>query len=238
MARIDAGVIAAENAARERGLRRDYAALGEQLDRRGIDIARVKAKVAAFGVAVPSWGVGTGGTRFARFPGTGEPRGHLRQARRLRGDPRADRRDADGVAAHPLGQGRPGGAAREGGGARARVRRDELEHLLGRARASALLQVRLALPHRRRGARAGGGAQPRMHRDRPGDRVEGADGLDRRRVELPRPGAFHPRLRALSRRDAHDLRRRCRRTGASSPSTRCTSRPSTRRWCRTGARTT
>jgi L-rhamnose isomerase/sugar isomerase len=25
-------------------------------------------------VAVPSWGVGTGGTRFARFPGRGEPR--------------------------------------------------------------------------------------------------------------------------------------------------------------------
>src|SRR4030095_11128189 len=24
--------------------------------------------------AVPSWGVGTGGTRFARFPGRGEPR--------------------------------------------------------------------------------------------------------------------------------------------------------------------
>jgi len=30
--------------------------------------------VAAFHVAVPSWGVGTGGTRFARFPGVGEPR--------------------------------------------------------------------------------------------------------------------------------------------------------------------
>src|SRR5262245_23524222 len=74
MARIDAGVIAAENAGREAGLRRDYAALGEQLDRRGIDIERVKTKVATFGVAVPSWGVGTGGTRFARFPGTGEPR--------------------------------------------------------------------------------------------------------------------------------------------------------------------
>jgi L-rhamnose isomerase/sugar isomerase len=31
--------------------------------------------VARFTVAVPSWGVGTGGTRFARFPGDGEPRG-------------------------------------------------------------------------------------------------------------------------------------------------------------------
>ena len=27
-----------------------------------------------FRVAVPSWGVGTGGTRFARFPIGGEPR--------------------------------------------------------------------------------------------------------------------------------------------------------------------
>ena len=30
--------------------------------------------VADFQVAIPSWGVGTGGTRFARFPGPGEPR--------------------------------------------------------------------------------------------------------------------------------------------------------------------
>ena len=44
------------------------------LERRGIDIDAIKAKVAAFAVAVPSWGVGTGGTRFARFPGPGEPR--------------------------------------------------------------------------------------------------------------------------------------------------------------------
>ena len=35
---------------------------------------RSPAKVAAFAVAVPTWGVGTGGTRFARFPGAGEPR--------------------------------------------------------------------------------------------------------------------------------------------------------------------
>ncbi len=52
----------------------DYAALGDQLQRRGIDIQAITAAVARFGVAVPSWGVGTGGTRFARFPGKGEPR--------------------------------------------------------------------------------------------------------------------------------------------------------------------
>ena len=53
----------------------DYAALGRRLERSGVDIDAVAAKVAAFAVAVPTWGVGTGGTRFARFPGPGEPRG-------------------------------------------------------------------------------------------------------------------------------------------------------------------
>ncbi|HEY0943492.1 MAG TPA: L-rhamnose catabolism isomerase [Steroidobacter sp.] len=58
----------------QRDLDADYAALGAILQRRGIDIDAVTAKVAGFGVAIPSWGVGTGGTRFARFPGQGEPR--------------------------------------------------------------------------------------------------------------------------------------------------------------------
>ncbi|MCD7059741.1 L-rhamnose catabolism isomerase [Pelagibacterium xiamenense] len=67
-------VIATQNAAASARLDADYAALGEHLDRRGIDIETVTEKVGAYGVAVPSWGVGTGGTRFARFPGKGEPR--------------------------------------------------------------------------------------------------------------------------------------------------------------------
>ncbi|MGB3338691.1 MAG: L-rhamnose catabolism isomerase [Devosia sp.] len=71
---IDASVVEAENAKRIADLNVDYDTLGERLDRRGIAIDEIKAKVAAFSVAVPSWGVGTGGTRFARFPGKGEPR--------------------------------------------------------------------------------------------------------------------------------------------------------------------
>jgi len=71
---IDASLIERHNEKRIQALRRDYEALGEQLDRRGIAIDAIKEKVAAFGVAIPSWGVGTGGTRFARFPGPGEPR--------------------------------------------------------------------------------------------------------------------------------------------------------------------
>ncbi|WP_102224924.1 L-rhamnose catabolism isomerase [Acidimangrovimonas sediminis] len=71
---IDKDLIAAGNAAQLDALTADYEALGAHLARRGIDIDAIKTKVAAYGVAVPSWGVGTGGTRFARFPGGGEPR--------------------------------------------------------------------------------------------------------------------------------------------------------------------
>ncbi|MBU1336665.1 MAG: L-rhamnose catabolism isomerase [Alphaproteobacteria bacterium] len=71
---IDPSIVEAENARRAADLNVDYDTLGERLDRRGIDINAIKAKVADFSVAVPSWGVGTGGTRFARFPGLGEPR--------------------------------------------------------------------------------------------------------------------------------------------------------------------
>ena len=71
---IDPSTIEAENAKRAADLNVDYDTLGERLDRRGISIDAIKDKVAAFSVAVPSWGVGTGGTRFARFPGKGEPR--------------------------------------------------------------------------------------------------------------------------------------------------------------------
>ncbi|WP_275788778.1 L-rhamnose catabolism isomerase [Pararhizobium gei] len=71
---IEPDIIARDNEARIADIKADYDHLGTQLARRGIDIDSVKAKVSAYGVAVPSWGVGTGGTRFARFPGTGEPR--------------------------------------------------------------------------------------------------------------------------------------------------------------------
>jgi L-rhamnose isomerase/sugar isomerase len=52
----------------------DYEHLGGQLRRRGLEIERLVERAMKFRVAVPSWGVGTGGTRFARFPLDGEPR--------------------------------------------------------------------------------------------------------------------------------------------------------------------
>lgn len=53
----------------------DYDALALQLGRRGLAIEPLLRQVADFAVAIPTWGVGSGGTRFARFPGMGEPRG-------------------------------------------------------------------------------------------------------------------------------------------------------------------
>ncbi len=74
---VDSGFIAEQNAIEETALNTDFDALGEQLDRNGIDIESITAEVQAFDVAIPTWGVGTGGTRFARFPGPGEPRNIL-----------------------------------------------------------------------------------------------------------------------------------------------------------------
>jgi L-rhamnose isomerase/sugar isomerase len=71
---IEPELVAQANARGAAELERDYASLGERLARRGIAIDAVTERVARFGVAIPTWGVGTGGTRFARFPIPGEPR--------------------------------------------------------------------------------------------------------------------------------------------------------------------
>jgi L-rhamnose isomerase / sugar isomerase len=61
------------NSAATEALADDYVSLGRQLSRRGIDIDGIKDRVVDFSVAVPSWGTGRGGTRFAKFPLAGEP---------------------------------------------------------------------------------------------------------------------------------------------------------------------
>jgi L-rhamnose isomerase/sugar isomerase len=70
----DAGFIAGQNASLRAALAADYEALGVRLARSGVAIDTITRAVAQFSVAIPSWGVGTGGTRFARFAGPGEPR--------------------------------------------------------------------------------------------------------------------------------------------------------------------
>jgi L-rhamnose isomerase/sugar isomerase len=71
--RIEAEFVAAANARLSAVLEDEYGALGRALSRRGIDIETITNAVSRFVVAAPSWAVGTGGTRFARFPGSGEP---------------------------------------------------------------------------------------------------------------------------------------------------------------------
>ena len=66
--------IASHNAKYQTAHEDDYGHLSRQLERRGQDIELIVEKVMDYAVAVPTWGVGTGGTRFARFPGPGEPR--------------------------------------------------------------------------------------------------------------------------------------------------------------------
>jgi len=69
-----ADAVADTNARCQAPLDEDYAHLQRQLDRRRFDIEALVARAMGFRVAIPSWGVGTGGTRFGRFPGPGEPR--------------------------------------------------------------------------------------------------------------------------------------------------------------------
>jgi L-rhamnose isomerase / sugar isomerase len=71
---ISAEFIGTENKKSAVAHEEDFAALARQLERRGISIETIVARTMAYSVAVPTWGVGTGGTRFARFPGPGEPR--------------------------------------------------------------------------------------------------------------------------------------------------------------------
>src|SRR6516165_11728113 len=71
---IDNSFVDEQNSRLRPSLDTDYEYLAEKLRRKNINIDDVTSRAQAFTVAVPSWGVGTGGTRFARFPGPGEPR--------------------------------------------------------------------------------------------------------------------------------------------------------------------
>ena len=53
---------------------KQYRFLAEQLAEQEIEAHDIVHALSAFQVAIPSWALGTGGTRFGRFPGGGEPR--------------------------------------------------------------------------------------------------------------------------------------------------------------------
>ena len=63
---IDDAFISEQNVKEKVWIEEDYEHLEKALRRRNVNIENLTDKAAAFRVAVPSWGVGTGGTRFAR----------------------------------------------------------------------------------------------------------------------------------------------------------------------------
>lgn len=65
--------IASHNDSLDKGHRADLEHLKARLTDQGVDVEDVIRKIAEFQVAIPSWALGTGGTRFGRFPGGGEP---------------------------------------------------------------------------------------------------------------------------------------------------------------------
>jgi len=71
---INKSFIDAQNQIKFDDLNSDFECLKKQLGRKGIAIDEILEKAKSLRVALPSWAVGTGGTRFARYPGNGEPR--------------------------------------------------------------------------------------------------------------------------------------------------------------------
>jgi L-rhamnose isomerase/sugar isomerase len=71
---IDAQRIQQSNQVRLADHRRDVDYLRARLARRNLEFEQVVDQIRGFEAAIPSWALGTGGTRFGRFPGPGEPR--------------------------------------------------------------------------------------------------------------------------------------------------------------------
>lgn len=71
--RIHRGRIDEANARLLAGHEQDLEALAAQLKRRGIAFEAVLRAAGKFSVALPSWGLRQGGTRFGRFPAANEP---------------------------------------------------------------------------------------------------------------------------------------------------------------------
>ena len=53
---------------------RAFNLLADQLSSKGMEVGNLISQLASFQIAVPSWALGTGGTRFGRFSMGGEPR--------------------------------------------------------------------------------------------------------------------------------------------------------------------
>lgn len=66
-------IISAHNQQLQSQHEKDLSYLSSKLSAKGINVSQIIDNLARFQVAIPSWALGTGGTRFGRFPGGGEP---------------------------------------------------------------------------------------------------------------------------------------------------------------------
>src|SRR5690625_2865014 len=71
--RITSQQIKEYNLGVEQGHKESLKPLVDRLDKDGYDIDELLQDIASFQVAIPSWALGAGGTRFGRFPIGGEP---------------------------------------------------------------------------------------------------------------------------------------------------------------------
>jgi L-rhamnose isomerase/sugar isomerase len=70
---LDKQLILDSNKVKDSILDEDYNFLASKLSKRNIDVDRLISKLSEFQVAIPSWALGAGGTRFGRFSYHGEP---------------------------------------------------------------------------------------------------------------------------------------------------------------------
>jgi L-rhamnose isomerase len=133
--------------------------LQEQLGEQGINAKDIVKALEAFQVAIPSWALGTGGTRFGRFSAS-------------RRTPLAGRKIEDVGLLHALNRSSgsislhipwdiPGQARadhRSGNVAGFNIRCGQFQYFSGPEGPGAFLQIRLALARGREGAQAGGRA--------------------------------------------------------------------------------
>ena len=71
--KIDKDRIQEYNKKNSKGHKENFAFLSDTLTKRGLSVNDIVNKVANFQVAIPSWALGAGGTRFGRFSYGGEP---------------------------------------------------------------------------------------------------------------------------------------------------------------------
>jgi L-rhamnose isomerase/sugar isomerase len=72
--RIDANFIQSQNDKTLPDHRESFGHLSRTLEKKNLNSSHLISKIQDFQIAIPSWALGTGGTRFGRFPGGGEPR--------------------------------------------------------------------------------------------------------------------------------------------------------------------